>query len=66
MNMATKQEIIKEKVEGYLNATREGKSRILNILEETTGMHRKALVRRLHTFQMRSVGHEDHRGRPII
>ena len=40
MNMATKQEVIREKLEEYLNATREKKGRILNILEETTGMHR--------------------------
>ena len=66
MNMATKQEVIREKLEEYLSATREEKSRILNVLEETTSMHRKALVRRLNTLQMRPVGHKDHRGRPVI
>lgn len=66
MTMATKQEIIKEKLEEYLKASHKEKGHILNVLEETTKMHRKALVRRIKTLQRRSAGFKDHRGRPVI
>ena len=66
MTMATKQEIIKDKLGKYLKASMEEKSRILDLLEEVTGMHRKALIRRLKTLQLRPSYYEDHRGRPVV
>jgi len=64
--MATKQEIIKDKLGEYLKASTKEKGRILDVLEDVTGMHRKALIRRLKTLQLRSSGYEDNRGRPVV
>ena len=64
--MATKQEIIKDKLSEYCKASTKEKSSILDVLEDVTGMHRKALIRRLKTLQLRSVGYEDNRGRPVV
>ena len=66
MTMATKQEIIKDKLGEYLKASTKEKGRILDVLEDVTGMHRKALIRRLKTLQLRSSGYEDNRGRPVV
>ena len=66
MTMATKQEIIKDKLSEYCKASTKEKSSILDVLEDVTGMHRKALIRRLKTLQLRSVGYEDNRGRPVV
>ena len=62
MNMATKQEIIREKLKKYLKATKEEKSRILDMLEEATGYVRDAIIRRLRTLQLRSPWWKDGRG----
>jgi len=66
MTMATKQEIIKDKLGEYLKASTKEKGRILDVLEDVTDMHRKALIRRLKTLQLRSSGYEDNRGRPVV
>lgn len=47
MTMATKLEVIKDKLEEYCQASKWGKSRILDQLEAVTRLHRKALIRRL-------------------
>jgi len=67
MNMATKQEIFKEKVAEYLAAsTKEDKGRILDIVCGATGAHRKAAIRRFRTLQLNDAGVPDRRGRPRI
>lgn len=67
MIMATKHDVIKEELEGYLKASREGKSKILDRLETTLRMHRKAIIRRFKVIQFRSKSYDfnDHRGRPL-
>lgn len=67
MIMATKHDVIKEELEGYLQASRLEKSVILDRLETTLRMHRKAIIRRFKVIQLRSVGYNwnDRRGRPI-
>lgn len=65
MTMATKQEILKEKLEEYLNADKAGKGLILDQIEAVTRMHRKAIIRRLRRLQLRPRV-TDHRGRPEV
>jgi L-lactate utilization protein LutB len=67
MIMATKNEVIKEVLSEYLKASKKEKTKILDRLEETVKMHRKAIVRRLRVLQMRDVGinWNDKRGRKI-
>lgn len=60
--MATKQEIIKEKLAAYLAADKKEKSRLLDGLEEATSFERSALIRRLRTLQTRPVWWKDGRG----
>ena len=63
----TKHEVIKEELGRYLAASKSEKGKILDRLEVTLKMHRKALVRRLKVLQMRSVGWNwnDQRGRRV-
>lgn len=53
MNVATKQEIFKEKLSEYLAGDREEKGRILDAVCQVTSYHRKAAVRRFKTLQRR-------------
>lgn len=63
--MATKQEVMRDTLEKYLKATREGKGVILDRLEQTVHMHRKAIIRRLSYMQTTSTADKvDDRGRP--
>lgn len=64
--MATKHEVIKEELEGYLKAGKEEKGSILDRLEKTLKMHRKAIIRRFAVIQKRIEGYNWHdgRGRP--
>lgn len=66
MTMATKQEILKEKLEEYLKADKAGKGSILDQIIGVTGMNRKAAIRRLNELQMRRGPTLDRRGRPEI
>jgi hypothetical protein len=65
--MGAKHEVIAEVLREYLAASRELKTEILNRLEKTTKMHRKAIVRRLRVLQLRVEGVNwcERRGRPI-
>jgi hypothetical protein len=65
--MATKQEIIKDSLGEYLRSSKEGKGVILDRLEATVKMHRKAIVRRFRILQMRIPGYNwsDKRGRSL-
>lgn len=65
MIMATKHDVIKEELGGYLKSSRLEKSKILDRLETTLRMHRKAIIRRFKVLQFRSVGYNfnDRRGR---
>jgi len=65
--MITKHEVIKDVLETYLKASKEEKGNILDRLEETTKMHRKAIVRRLRVLQTRKEGYDwsDTRGRSV-
>lgn len=67
MTMATKHEVIKDSLKEYLEASKEEKGVILDRLEETTKMHRKAIVRRLRVLQTRKEGYDwsDKRGRAV-
>lgn len=53
MTMATKQEIFSEKLGEYLDASKQGKGRILDAVCRITGGNRKAAIRRFRTLQMR-------------
>jgi hypothetical protein len=66
MTMATRNEIIKEELIGYLRANRVEKGLILGRLEKTLKMHRKAIIRRFKVLQLREDNYNyfDHRGRP--
>lgn len=65
MIMATKHDVIKEELGEYLQASRSEKSKILDRLETTLRMHRKAIIRRFKVLQCRSSGYNwnDKRGR---
>lgn len=65
MTMATKQEILKEKLEEYLNANKAGKGKILDQIKAVTRMNRKAIIRRLKRLQLKPEV-TDHRGRPEV
>jgi hypothetical protein len=60
--MATKQQIIQEKLERYIAAQRQEKGRILDALVEATGFQRDAIIRRLRTLQSRPAWWKDNRG----
>lgn len=64
--MATKQEIFREKLQEYLAASKEEKSRILTAVCSVTGVHRKAAVRRFRTLQLRPDAGKGKRGRKQI
>lgn len=66
MTMATKHEVIKDELGRYLSASRKQKGEILDRLEATLKMHRKALIRRFSKLRGRvsGINWNDHRGRP--
>ena len=66
MTMATKQEILKEKLEEYLQADKAGKGKMLDQIIGITGMNRKSVIRRLNKLQMRGGPTADNRGRPEV
>lgn len=66
MNMVTKQEIFKEKLQEYLQASKEEKGRILDVICAITGVHRKAAIRRLKTLQFRPHYWNSRRGRKRV
>ena len=62
--MATKQEVLKDKLADYLAADKAGKGKILSELESVTHMNRFAIIRRLNQLAVRDPGWEkDHCGR---
>jgi hypothetical protein len=64
--METKQDVLKDSLEGYLTSSRAQKKLILDRLEKTLHMHRKAIIRRLGVLQKtNSVYRVDGRGRPL-
>ena len=66
MTMATKQEILKEKLTEYLRADRRGKGFILDQIQGVTRMNRKAIIRRLGALQRGSVPSQERRGRKEV
>jgi len=66
--MATRHEVIQEELGRYLAASKQKKGEVLDRLEVTLKMHRKAIVRRFRVLQTRKDGVNwfDHRGRPIF
>ena len=54
--MATKQEVIKDKLAVYLAADKAGKKEMLTQLEATIHMHRQAIIRRLNQLAVRDPG----------
>ena len=67
MTMGAKTEVLQEALAEYLSASKELKREILNRLEKTVNMHRKAIIRRLKVLQLRAEGinWRERRGRPI-
>ena len=67
MTTMTKHEVIEDVLSVYLQAGKVEKGKILDRLEATVRMHRKAIVRRLKVLQLRAVGWNwnDHRGRRV-
>lgn len=67
MTMGAKKEVLEEALGEYLAASREMKTEILNRLEKTLKMHRKAIIRRLKVLQLRKEGINwfEGRGRPV-
>jgi len=64
MTMATKQEVLREKLADYLAADKTGKGKILAELESIIHMHRQAIIRRLNVLAVRDPGWEKkHSGR---
>ena len=61
MNMATKQQIIRERLSEYLAASRKRKSEILTAVCEATGMERKSVIDRFATLQKRPTWWKDKR-----
>lgn len=53
MKMATKQEIIKDKLEEYLRGGKQIKGMILDELASVTKMHRQAIIRRINVLAFR-------------
>ena len=66
MTMDTKQEIFEEKLGEYLQASKEEKGHILDMVCGVTKAHRKAVVRRFKTLQLEDTGIPDKRGRSTI
>ena len=66
MNMTTKQEIYKEKLDAYLAGSKEEKGRILDAVCAVTGAHRKASTRRFNTLRRRPSYWKGKRGRKPI
>ena len=66
MTMGAKTEVLEEALAEYLKASKELKGEILNRLEKTVKMHRKAIIRRLRVLQLRAEGinWRERRGRP--
>jgi hypothetical protein len=66
MTMKTKHEVIADTLKEYLLSNKQGKSVILDRLVVTTHMHRKSIIRRLRTVQLRNKAYVvDGRGRPV-
>lgn len=63
MNMVTKQEIFKEKLQEYLGADKKEKGRILAAVCAVTRYNRKSAIRRFRTLQLRPASFQERRGR---
>jgi hypothetical protein len=61
MNMATKQQIIRERLAEYVAASRKRKGAILNAICEATGLNRKSVIDRIATLQKRPSWWKDKR-----
>ena len=67
MTMRTKNEVFKDKLKEYLQATKAEKQEILDHVCFTTKLHRKAAIRKFRRLQLRSsnANAKECRGRPI-
>jgi hypothetical protein len=63
MIMETKKNIFEEHLSAYLKAGKQGKGEILKHVCFVTGMWDKSAIRKFRALQMRTVGHQDHRGK---
>lgn len=66
MDMATKHAILKDHLERYLDASKEGKHKILNHVCAVTGYPRKSAIRRFRTIQTKDTATKETRGRPAL
>jgi len=65
MNMATKTDIIKDKLKEYLKADTKRKGEILDAVVEVTKLHRKSVIRRFRVLPLKDSAKEEGRGRPV-
>lgn len=65
MDMATRKDIFREKLEEYLQANKERKSEILDAVVEVVGGHRKAAIRKFRVLQTKDSRLPEMRGRPV-
>jgi hypothetical protein len=67
MTIAAKHDVIKEELREYLKVSKEKKKEILDRLEKTLRMHRKAIIRRFGVLKTRVAGinWSDKRGRSL-
>jgi hypothetical protein len=63
MIMETKKNIFEEHLIAYLKAGKQGKGEILKHVCFVTGMWDKSAIRKFRSLQMRTVDHQDHRGK---
>jgi hypothetical protein len=65
MTMGTKEEIFNRYKFEYKNGSKTTKSKILDIVGDTTGMSRKATIRRFNRLLYQRKRDYEHRGRPV-
>lgn len=65
MNMATKNDIFKEKLPEYLSSDKQRKSEILNAVCEVSGLTRKGAIKRFRRLQLRPASWSGRGGRPV-
>lgn len=64
--MATKQEILREKLSEYLSADRRRKGELLAQIQAIARLHRKAVIRRFSQLQRGQTPIQERRGRPEV
>lgn len=66
MTMRTKTEVFRKYLSAYLKADKSGKGKMLDIVCDVTGMHRKAAMRKFRRLKLRDGSIPERRGRPCV